>query len=184
MLETLDAPARDTHGSIGFTRDGGMFVLHARQWLPRKPAEVYAFMSDCRHMNLVLPQWVRLHVVNDKPAKLAAGVTYDYRFTLHGLPMRWRTRITDCDAPHAFVDEQARGPYASFRHEHRFVPLDGGTVVHDTIRYRPPGGPLAPLINSAWVRRDLRNLFTVRHRRLIDLYASHEDPVALLGAPL
>jgi hypothetical protein len=169
---------------IGFDRDGADYILTAQQWLPRSPQEVFAFMSDCRHMNLVLPSWIRLNVLNKCPARLSPGACYDYRFKLHGLPLRWRTRITQVAAPHRFIDVQERGPYAFFEHEHRFEPAGDGTLVHDTIRYRPPGGPLAGMIDRAWVRRDLLGLFEHRHRRLAELYADAQDPLTLLGAPL
>ena len=39
------------------------------------------------------------------------------------LPQRWRVRIAEVRAPELVVDELVRGPFARFRHEHRFADL-------------------------------------------------------------
>ncbi|MEM6459708.1 MAG: SRPBCC family protein [Planctomycetota bacterium] len=180
----------DTTGRIGFGRDGKTRVLRAEQWLPAAPDAVWRFVADCRHMNHVIPRFVRFEVRgwdgtpieehHGPPPTVAAGGTYDYRLHLHGLGVRWRTLITEVDALRRFVDEQAKGPYAAFAHEHTFEPTDDGTLTRDVIRYRPPGGPLAGLVDRLAVRRDLRALFVCRHRRLAELFAEHPDPAALL----
>ncbi len=47
-------------------------------------------------------------------------------------------------------------PFASFRHEHRFEPIDDGTRMSDRIEFWTRCGPLAPLADlaaSAYLRR-------------------------------
>ena len=41
------------------------------------------------------------------------------------------SRITAFDRPHRFVDEQVSGPFRSFRHEHTFERVPGGTRMTD-----------------------------------------------------
>lgn len=168
--------------AVAFERDGRDFVCTAQQWLPRSPAALFRFFGDCRHMNFVLPPFVRFDVLGDMPP-LAEGVTYDYRLKLHGFPLRWRTRIGRVESPHWFEDFQERGPYASFVHRHEFVERDGGTLTLDRITYRPPGGRLfAPVANRLCVQRDLRRLFEHRHAAMRTLYAGDADPAELLDA--
>ena len=160
-------------------------MLEARQWLPATPERVWAFVSSLHHMNHVIPSSIRFEVTTPDPAPLAEGVTYDYRLVLRGIPVRWRTLITAVDEPRYFADRQAKGPYASFLHEHWFDPearggIDG-TMTRDVIRYRPPGGPLARLANLV-VRRELRLLFERRHARLAELFADGSNPLGLLPA--
>ncbi|BAM03245.1 SRPBCC family protein [Phycisphaera mikurensis] len=156
------------------------FLLLAEQWLPASPEKLWPFVTDCRHMNFVLPAWIRFHVVDPRIEPLATGVRYRYRLRLHGLPLSWTTRIEEVDAPRFFADEQERGPYARFRHEHTYLPRSGGTLTRDRVIYRPPGGPLAGLANAV-VRRDLTKLFENRHRVLAGLYASGGDPAPRLA---
>lgn len=79
----------------------------------------------------------------------------------HHLGLRWRmtSRITDFDRPHRFVDEMVRGPFASFRHEHRFTPDGDGTLMSDVVDVRMGLGPLGPVADvfaAAYLRRLLR----------------------------
>ncbi len=55
--------------------------------------------------------------------------------------------ITDVARPDRFVDEQRRGPFKSWWHEHSFSTLpDGGTLMTDEVRYATPLGTTADLI--------------------------------------
>ena len=172
--------ANPSAGTIRFEREGPDRLLIARQWLPVSPERLWRFVGDCRHMNHVLPGFMRFALLGcaagEVPPALAAGVTYDYQLRLHGVPVRWQTLVTEVDFPHRFVDEQARGPYKKFAHEHRFTQSDGGTVCDDVIRYRPPGGVLAGWVDALYVRPSLRKLFEHRHARLAALYADDADP--------
>ena len=46
--------------------------------------------------------------------------------------------ITEWERPRRFVDEQHRGPFKSFRHEHLFTPVENGTQMIDQRRIRGP----------------------------------------------
>ena len=82
------------------------------------------------------------------------------------MPIRWRTEITAWEPPHRFVDDQVRGPYRWWRHEHVFEAVDGGTRAVDRVDYAPPGGRVA---NRLLVQRDLERIFAYRQQVLADL---------------
>ena len=75
---------------------------------------------------------------------------------MRGIPLRWRSEITAWEPPFRFVDEQRRGPYRLWIHEHRFEEENGGTVMTDHVRYAVLGGEL---VNRLFVRRDLERIF-------------------------
>ena len=66
-------------------------------------------------------------------------------------------RISEFHPPSSFVDEQVRGPFRSFRHEHEFADdAVGGTLMIDRVRFTAPFGPLgraAELVLGPYLRR-------------------------------
>ena len=83
--------------------------------------------------------------------------------------MRWLTRIESWQPPRGFSDRQLRGPYLLWLHTHRFSRAPIGTEIYDNVRYRVPGGPLAP---TRLVQRLVDEIFDYRAERLRDLFAS------------
>jgi ligand-binding SRPBCC domain-containing protein len=141
-------------------------VLERSQRLDVPPERAFAFFADARNLEAITPPWLRFRVVTSEPITMAEGTLIDYRLRLHGLPLRWRTRIDAWEPPNRFVDTQLRGPYALWEHTHTFAAAGAGAVVmSDRVRYA------LPLLAPAWfVRRDLDRIFDYRReaiRRLL-----------------
>ncbi len=81
------------------------------------------------------------------------------------------TEIADWRPPRTFTDVQLSGPYVLWEHTHRFARVAGGTEMHDHVRYRVPGGPLAPVVQRLAVGRWLDRIFDYRADRLHELLA-------------
>jgi ligand-binding SRPBCC domain-containing protein len=64
-----------------------------------------------------------------------------------GVTMRLTSRITSFERPGRFVDEQIDGPFASFRHEHRFAADPGGTLMTDDWVHRSPLGLIGRVVD-------------------------------------
>ena len=143
-------------------------VLERRQIVPRTVEETFAFFSDPQNLEAITPPWLRFRIVSAPPT-LEAGSRLRYRLRLFGVPIRWLTEIVAWHEPRAFTDLQLAGPYRLWEHSHRFTPVDGGTEVYDVVRYRVPGGPLAPLVHRLVVARWLRDIFDHRRDRLAEL---------------
>ena len=98
-----------------------------------------------------------------RPIHIRQGTTIDYQLRLHSVPVRWQSRIVIWDPPLRFVDEQVRGPYRRWRHEHVFEEVEAGTICRDLVDYAVPGGWL---IERLFARNDLRKIFEFRQRML------------------
>ena len=152
------------------------FTFHAELWLPRPRAEVFAFFADAQNLQVITPPWLSFEVLTPAPIAMHRGALIDYRIRVHGLPIRWRTEITDWHPPHRFVDQQLRGPYTLWHHTHTFEERDGGTLCRDLVNYRPRGGAWA---DRLFVRRDLTRIFTFRTEKLADLFREIAAPAAI-----
>jgi ligand-binding SRPBCC domain-containing protein len=141
--------------------------FHAELWLPRRAEEIFEFFSDAANLQAITPDWLNFEILTPRPIEIRAGTLIDYRLRVHGLPLRWQTEITAWQPPHRFVDEQKRGPYRHWVHEHRFETKDGGTLCTDHVRYAVPGGEL---VHRLFVRRDVERIFAhraVKMRKLL-----------------
>ena len=106
-------------------------------------------------------------IVTPTPIQMKVGTLIDYRMSIHGVPVKWKTRIAEWAPPHRFADEQLKGPYRLWYHTHTFEPDGDGTRIGDHIEYRPIGGAL---VNALFVKRDVRKIFEYRQRVLATLF--------------
>jgi ligand-binding SRPBCC domain-containing protein len=138
------------------------------QWIPKPLEEAFAFFSRPENLEQITPAFLRFQVVRAE-RELHAGSLIDYRLHVRGVPMRWTSEITNWDPPHRFVDTQVRGPYALWRHQHIFLPENGGTRISDDVEYALPFGFVGQLAHALLVRRDVEKIFEFRRLRLTEL---------------
>ena len=143
------------------------FNLRSSLWLQRPLDEVFDFFADARNLEVLTPPWLQFQMLTTAPIEMRAGAEISYRLKLHGFPLRWDSEITAWEQPYRFVDEQRRGPYRSWVHEHRFAERDGGTLVMDHVTYAVLGGRL---VQRLFVAPDLRQIFTYRRAKLAELF--------------
>ena len=144
-------------------------TLDQELWLPRPRDEVFPFFSDARNLEAITPRWLKFRVLNPGLIPMRPGTRIDYRLSLHGIPFQWQSEITAWEPPFRFCDEQRRGPYRSWIHQHEFQERDGGTLCIDHVQYSVFGGSL---INRLFVRPDVEKIFAYRKQVLLERFAS------------
>ena len=132
--------------------------------------EVFEFFADAHNLEQITPPWVRFEVLTPSPIEMRVGALIDYRLRIRGLPVRWQSEISAWQPPYRFVDEQRRGPYRLWHHEHTFEAVEGGTAIRDVVDYRGPGWLLEPLLNRLLIRPDVDRIFAYRHQQLVARY--------------
>ena len=137
-------------------------------WLPLPREELFSYFADAANLDAITPPWLHFRMVTAPPVKMRAGTLIDYRLRVRGVPLRWRTRISVWEPPHRFVDEQLRGPYRQWIHDHTFEARDGGTLACDLVRYAVP---FDALVHGWLVRPDITKIFQYRSERLREQFA-------------
>ncbi|QDU38935.1 hypothetical protein Mal4_32670 [Maioricimonas rarisocia] len=150
----------------------GVHELTTQLWLPVRRARVFDFFSDAFQLESITPPWLHFHVLTPAPIEMHQGRQIDYALRLRGIPIRWRSEITTWDPPHAFVDEQRRGPYRLWHHEHQFCEQAGGTLVVDKVQFSVP---CDRLLSRMFVAPDLHRIFSYRQQRLQTLLRPDHD---------
>lgn len=143
------------------------FVHDSEQLVPRPLEEVFAFFSDPHNLQRITPPWLDFEVLRLSDSQMRAGLLIDYRLRIHGIPVRWRSEITVWDPPRRFVDEQRRGPYRLWIHEHTFEARGDSTLVRDHVQYSVSGGAI---VQKLFVARDVGRIFAFRRRKLEEIF--------------
>jgi ligand-binding SRPBCC domain-containing protein len=149
-----------------------IYQLKTELWLPRPRAEVFQFFADPVNLERLTPGWLRFEVITETPRVITEGVRLNYRLRIHGVPIKWQSEITAWNPPQRFIDEQTKGPYKLWVHEHTFMDHEGGTLVCDNVRYSVFCGPL---VKTFLVGPDLDRIFKYRHKVLQTLFSPGTD---------
>jgi ligand-binding SRPBCC domain-containing protein len=143
-----------------------------RQQVVASPlAEAFDFFSRTSNLQRITPPWLSFGLLTPEPSEIGVGTRIEYRLRLHGIPLRWISRIDEFAENGWFVDRQIRGPYRLWHHRHEFAAVPGGTRVRDHVDYALPLGPLGELAHSAIVRRDLTRIFDYRQAAVAHILA-------------
>jgi ligand-binding SRPBCC domain-containing protein len=142
--------------------------LSRELWLPRPPEEIFPFFGEAANLEILTPPWLNFQILTKRPIEMRVGAIIDYRLRIHGVPLRWQSEITAWEPKHRFVDEQRRGPYRLWRHEHTFALREGGTVCRDHVRYAVA---FDFLVHRTLVRPDIERIFTYRQEKLRQMFA-------------
>ncbi len=128
-------------------------------------ATLYDFYEDVRNLVRIHPPEMRLEVVNPD-ASTEVGSIVQLRLRMPPLPVvvKWDSVIVAVNPGHYFIDEQVRGPFRRWRHEHRFEEIDAeASRLVDLIDYDLIGGVME-VVGERLVRARLDWMFSYRHK--------------------
>lgn len=143
---------------------GAMHTLSRRQVVGGDLAGVFSFFKSPLNLEAITPPWLSLRVLDTTDLVVREGTHIAYRLRLHGVPLRWESRIAEYRENEMFADEQLVGPYRHWYHRHLFHAVPGGVAIEDVVEYRMPLGILGRIAHAAFVRRQLEQIFDYRAR--------------------
>lgn len=101
-----------------------------------------------------------------RTGRIDVGDTVTWQARHFGLWWSLTSRMTAVEPPVRFEDVQERGPFAWFRHEHRFESVGRTTRMYDHWEHRSPLGPLGRIVDRLVLGRYMRSLLVTRNAAL------------------
>lgn len=89
--------------------------------------------------------------------------TVTWQATHFGVRQKLTSRITAYERPNYFRDEQVKGIFKSFTHDHIFEEVDGKVIMKDILEFHAPLGILGHIFNQLVLTNYLRQLLIDRN---------------------
>ena len=154
-----------------------VYVLKRVQRLPLSMEEAWGFFSHPKNLFKLTPPALNLKFTNELFGEaMYPGQVVTYKVKpLFRIPLFWMTEITHVHKPYFFVDEQRRGPYGLWHHEHHFKSIDGGVEMTDLVHYALPLGVLGRMAHALFVKKQLEEIFAYRFQKVETLFGKFDN---------
>jgi ligand-binding SRPBCC domain-containing protein len=148
-----------------------MYQLKLKQVIPSDIQTCWDFFSSPKNLKTITPEYMGFEVLVDLPEKMYSGLMIEYRVKpLLGIPLNWITEITHVDDLKFFVDEQRKGPYKIWHHEHHFREVPEGIEMTDIVSYELPLGLLGNMVHPILVKNKLQEIFDFRFKKVEEIF--------------
>jgi uncharacterized protein (TIGR01777 family) len=155
---------KDALGNLLFFEKKDEFVLQKYQWINKPPYEVFDFFSDEKNLEKITPPFLNFKVLGKDTENIQEGTKINYKLKVHGITIKWISKIYHFEKNKQFIDEQIKGPYKKWIHTHSFYSLKKGTLIRDKVEYKVPFGSIGKLLVSRIIAKDLHNIFNYRKK--------------------
>jgi uncharacterized protein len=137
--------------------------FEARTEIGATADDLYAWHARPGALQRLQPPWERVEVL-EQAGGVRDGARVRLRARVGPVWSEWAVRHEEHEEGRRFCDVLERGPFAYWRHEHRFEPAGTeASVLIDAIDYRLPGGGLGRWVGGGLARSRIQRLFRYRH---------------------
>lgn len=145
-------------------------ILERKQIIERPRREVFEFFADAGNLERITPPELNFQIITPQPIDIKKGTLIDYQLKLRGIPITWKTEITQWNPPHDFIDSALKSPYKQWIHLHTFEEgINGETIMRDIVRYRLPFEPLGDIAHF-YVKKELAYIFDYRYKVIEEIF--------------
>jgi uncharacterized protein (TIGR01777 family) len=142
-----------------------MPVFETRATMPVPVDELFAYHARPGAFERLAPPWQKLRVV-EQTGGMEDGGRVAFDVYAGPLKKRWVAEMSGFEPGRQFVDTQVSGPFSSWRHTHRFLPVDETTSeLIDHVEYSLPAGGLTDWLGEGPAGKQIARLFAFRQAR-------------------
>ena len=148
-----------------------MKLLLFKQYLPISIEEAWDFFCSPKNLDKITPDDFRFKILNDVPGKMYPGLIIIYEISpFLNIRFNWVTEITVIKQYEYFIDEQRRGPYRIWHHEHHFERVPGGVIMTDKLYYDIGNCFFGWVAGKLIVHKKIEAIFNYRYQKLEKLF--------------
>ncbi len=148
-----------------------MQLLKKEQFLPVSIEEAWTYFSTPRNLNEITPDDMVFSITSEVPDAMYAGLLITYKIApVLNIPIDWVTEITHIKEHVYFIDEQRKGPYRIWHHEHHFRSVPGGVIMTDILYYDIGKSIFGWIAGKLWVHKKIQHIFRFREEKLKALF--------------
>lgn len=141
------------------------------QWIPRSKEDIFPFFADAKNLEEITPANLNFKILSSSSDNIEKGTEIHYKLKIDGIPIKWKTVISEWNPPHQFADNQEKGPYTKWYHVHKFENLASGTLMIDQVDFQLPLGILGHMAAGWKVLRDVENIFKYRQKIIYEKFS-------------
>ncbi len=151
-----------------------MTELIQEQFLPISLDKAWEFFATPKNLNEVTPNNLVFEFISKLPNQMYEGLIISYKIKpMLNIPVKWFTEITHIKEKLYFVDEQRKGPYHIWHHEHHFKEVDGGVLMTDILHYDIGMSFLGTIAGYLFVHKKVREIFDYRFNALEKYFSAN-----------
>jgi ligand-binding SRPBCC domain-containing protein len=153
------------------------YSIKKSQKIPLGINAAWNFFSKPDNLKKIMPDNIRFISAPLEGSPIYVGQIIEYKMVTRFLvPIKWVTEIMEVDEKRFFIDEQRKGPFKHWRHQHFFIEIPGGVIMTDIIQYKCPLGWASNLLNTLYFRRRLNQIYDYRAIQLVKLFGEYMEP--------
>ena len=139
-----------------------LYNFESKQTINCSIETVFSFFSSPENLKVLTPPRLGFKILTPSPINMSKGCLIDYLIYFMGIPVHWRSIITDYDPPYMFIDQQIKGPYTLWHHKHTFREIKNGVEIRDRVVNSIPVGWMVRLLHKYWIKKIWKIFFHTR----------------------
>ena len=141
-----------------------MPVFQTTQIVNASLEECWDFFSNPANLSVITPPEMNFIIKFPDPMpRMYQGLIIRYTVSpLLGIPLGWITEITHVKEFEYFVDNQLKGPFKLWHHQHFFRETPEGVEMRDIVNYELPLGTFGELFAGNIVNKRVKGIFDFR----------------------
>jgi len=149
-----------------------MYKIRKTQEIPINISRAWDFFSKPENLGLITPSYMKFSIISRSDVgDMYPGMIITYTLSpVLDIKIKWATEITQIKEHKYFIDNQIKGPYTIWHHEHHFNEIENGIEMTDILFYDLPFGFIGRLGHELFVKKKVEEIFSYRENKIKELF--------------